>query len=115
TGLAERYFGRKSRDRARQRYPRRRGRGLAQQPPRIEWAPSAFRQFQGLPLQVRKALRDRIPLLEQNPEMHQVESRGHWADLRRIPIRGWVVFYAFWHADRAIYIEALAPARSGRR
>jgi hypothetical protein len=61
-----------------------------QEPRRVIWALSAFRTFQ-------------IPLLKHNPEMYQVENRGRWAGLCRIPVPDWILFYAYWQADRTIY------------
>jgi mRNA-degrading endonuclease RelE of RelBE toxin-antitoxin system len=88
---------------------------MAEEPSRVVWSPSALRKRQKLPPRIQDGFRQRIELIKNHAEMYQVEDRGRWAGLRRINVGGWVLFYAYWHVEDVIFIEAIVPGAIGQR
>jgi mRNA-degrading endonuclease RelE of RelBE toxin-antitoxin system len=85
---------------------------VASEPPRIIWSKESLDKFQRLEHQTRDQILRRVEFLKNSPMLYRVELEGRWAGLRRFRAIEVIVFYTYWHQDNAVYIEAIAEARS---
>ena len=85
---------------------------MALEPLRITWSEEAFSTFRALPSGYREQISRRIGLLKNHPRMYPTELAGRWAGLRRFHSVGWIVFYAYWQAENAIYVNVIVPERT---
>ena len=88
---------------------------MASEPPRIIWSQEALEEFRRLEHRTREQILRHVEFLKTSPMLYQVELQGPWAGLRCFRALEVIVFYAYWHQEHTVYIEAIVPARSELR
>jgi len=82
---------------------------------KVVWSKRSFAQFQQLPDQLRERINNRLPLLQQNPQMYQLETAGKWEGLRRMVVGWYKLYYTYWHSEHTIYVETIVSTRHSDR